>query len=491
MSLTRPNIGCSSLRARSLCLCALVACALTVLAGSASLPVPAFAATASAAKKTAHAKSHKVKRHTRHTTRKPKKRKKRPSHGAKSEDRRPPASHTGTGSSTPAATAPSTSPTTPASQSLATPRLFAATSVWNTPLASDAPVDPSSSTRLSTLVADIRAKEVRGQVPWPGTGHTTFYTVGPNQPRVPVKLDTGSWGATLQVVLNKGVPIPDDAIPGEGTDAHLVIYQPSTDTMWEFWQAVRKGDGWHASWGGAMQQVSQNPGYYTNESWAGLPASNGWNWGATASSLPEVAGLITIDELRAGKIDHAIAVDVATACKIVFAFPAQLTDGQDPASSTCIPEGARLRLDPSLDLSKYKLTPTARAVAVAAQKYGMIVRDITWGTFQFDMETPQSKDPALSPYKRPDGVWGGQPGWVIFKNFPFESLQLMQMKTCTQAPCLAPPTIDASLAGRRVTRPTPKPKAKRCPATKRSPRASAKARAKRAACRKRVAKKHR
>ena len=56
---------------------------------------------------------------------------------------------------------------------------------------------------------------------------------------------------------------------------------------------------WHADWAGAMQHVSTNPGYYSNLAWDGLGATEGWNWGSTASSLPMIGGTAMISELKA------------------------------------------------------------------------------------------------------------------------------------------------------------------------------------------------
>ena len=193
---------------------------------------------------------------------------------------------------------------------------------------------------------------------------------------MPVKLDTGSWGATLQTALNAGVPIPSDAKPAAGTDGHMTVYQPSSDTLWEFWQASKKADGWHASWGGVITNVSRSPGYYTNASWPSLAASDGWHWGATATSLPVIAGTIMIDELRRGRIDHALALAIPNACAGRFTWPAQRTDGTATATD-CLPEGAHLRIDPAVDLSKLTLPRVTRILAEAAQRYGIIVRDRT------------------------------------------------------------------------------------------------------------------
>jgi len=50
--------------------------------------------------------------------------------------------------------------------------------------------------------------------------------------------------------------------------------------------------------------------------------------------------------------------------------PAQRTDGEG-IGAQYIPEGARLQLDPALDLETLKLTPGARVIAKALQVYGM------------------------------------------------------------------------------------------------------------------------
>jgi hypothetical protein len=315
------------------------------------------------------------------------------------------------------------------------PRLFAANSVWNAPLEASASLDPTSSRRMAAFRAEVASEVSHATGPWISeTSYSTpVYTVSAHQPRVGVKLDTGPWGAALQTVLSQGVPIPGNARPAKGTDGHLTIWQPSTDTLWEFWKAVKRPDGWHASWGGAMRNVSLSPGYYTDQSWAGLARSQGWHWGSTATSLPVVAGTVRIDELRRGRIDHALALDIPNACTRRFSWPAQRTDGSD-TSRDCLPEGAHLRLDPDLDLSKRNLPRITRILAGAAQRYGLIVRDRTNHAVGFFAEdpTPTGSD----PYTGPNGFYGGLRPWQFLPQFPWADLQLLKMTLCERAPCL-------------------------------------------------------
>jgi hypothetical protein len=262
---------------------------------------------------------------------------------------------------------------------------------------------------------------------------TPVYVVGPAQPKVDVQLTVGTWGADLQNALNEGVPIPEDAEPAVGTDGTLTIYQPSSDSLWEFHRAVKIGSEWTADWGGAMEHVSSNPGYYSDTSWHGLTSSEGWNWGATATSLPEIAGLITMADLRAGRIEHALALAIPNACQRFFTYPAQRTDGSEE-SPDCIPEGAHMRLEASLDLATLDLSPTALMLAEAAQRYGIIVRDTTHQDVGFYAEAPTTKE--ADPYLGSTGLFGGVPPWKLAREFPWADLQLLEMHPCTASPCL-------------------------------------------------------
>jgi hypothetical protein len=313
-------------------------------------------------------------------------------------------------------------------------RLFAPGSVWNAPLRDDAPLDATSPVRSAAFTAQVKTEIAGGYGPWiTETSYSTpLYTVGAGQPNVPVKLDTGSWGALLQTAFAQGVPIPAGARPAAGSDGHMTIYQSSSDTLWEFWQASRKPDGWHARWGGAMKRVSISPGYYSNAAWTDLPSSAGWNWGATASSLPVIAGTITIADLRRGRIDHALALDIPAPCAGVFSWPAQRTDGTS-SHRACLPEGAHLRLDPKLDLGKRNLPPITRMLAEAAQRYGMIVRDRTGRATGFYAEDPTPT--GADPYHGPNGFYRGKQPWDFLPQFPWASVQLLKMKLCSATPC--------------------------------------------------------
>jgi hypothetical protein len=145
-------------------------------------------------------------------------------------------------------------------------------------------------------------------------------------------------------------------------------------------------------------------------------------WGATATSLPLVAGTMRISELRSGEIDHALAIAVPHPRAGTFAWPAERTDG-DNSSAASIPEGAHFRLDPSLDIAKLNLPPATKAIAEAAQRYGLIVRDKTGAVVTLFGEDPRPT--GGNPYPK---LWGGKLPSALLAQFPWKRLELLRMK---------------------------------------------------------------
>ncbi len=69
-----------------------------------------------------------------------------------------------------------------------------------------------------------------------------------------------------------------------------------------------------------------------------------------------------------------------------FVWPADRTDGNTKGGDA-IPEGTRLRLPASLDLSTLHLSASGLAIASAIQRYGMIVAD-TAGSVALSAQDP-------------------------------------------------------------------------------------------------------
>ena len=321
-----------------------------------------------------------------------------------------------------------TSSEAPRAATKPTERLFGPKSFWNTPVG-DEPIDPNSASLVQALAAEVQ-REIQSRVgPWiaTSTSSTTLYRVARDQRHVRVKLDTeGTPGERALQKAFRSVPIPSHGRPSAGVDHHMTIWQPSTDRLWEFWQVRHAADGWHARWGGAIRNVSDNPGYYTASAWPGARR----NWGATASSLPVVGGVMTIPEIERGAIDHALAMNVPASRAGTFAWPAQRTAGT--GSESALPEGARLRLDPALDIGSLNLPPLTKMIALAAQRYGLVVRDQTHKGISLFAQDPHGA--GGHPYTR---LFAKQSPLDYLSKFPWDRLQVLRMHLCTQAPCRA------------------------------------------------------
>jgi hypothetical protein len=287
---------------------------------------------------------------------------------------------------------------------------FSSQSFWNAPVGTAA-VDPES-TRIVAAVNSVVQAEVASKFgPWISTiGYSTpIYTVPGGQRTVRVELRNNN--PALQRAF-AAVPLPAGARPASGSDAQLTIWQPSRDRLWEFWRLGKSDGKWHAKWGGAMRDVSHSPGYFSPSSWPGAKS----NWGASATSLPLVGGLITLDDLRRGEIDHALALGFPLTQAGVVRFPAQRTDGKS-SGMDAVAEGTRLRLDPQVDLASLHLPPLTAMIARAAQRYGMVVRD-TSGVVDF-----YGQDPSLSSGDPFRALYEGKRPWQLLALFPWSRLQ--------------------------------------------------------------------
>jgi hypothetical protein len=308
--------------------------------------------------------------------------------------------------------------------SLTTPfRFFSPTSFWNTPVSTGAPLDSSSASVIGNFDRVIAAEETAGSGPWIGTTDYSvpIYTVPASQPTVPVGLEHSP--EPMLSAAWSSVPLPATAKPASGSDGVLVVSQPSTNRLWEFWRLVKENGSWHASWGGAIQGVSSNGGVFGTEAW---PGAEPW-WGVSASSLSLAGGVITFEDLEHGQIEHALALAIPGVRAGVYASPARRTDGKS-TNSLALPEGAHLRLNPDLDLAALHLPKSTLMIAQAAQRYGIFVRDGA-GEVQLFAQDPSALP--TNPYTGSNGYFEGMRPAKLMAYFPWKELQLLKMELHT------------------------------------------------------------
>ena len=298
---------------------------------------------------------------------------------------------------------------------LPTDAVFAPSSFWYTPIPPDVPLHSKSPEMVAEFLWQL--KTYYGHVAVNTAAYASpVFTVDRDVPRVRVT----QWDCQKKGRLDKGlmtqwadVPIPPYAEPSRGTDGEMTIYQPATDTIWEFWKA-RKVDGeWQACWGGRMSNASQRDG-----TWPGF-------YGTTATGLPFLGGQITAEELRRGEIRHAIGIAlVHSEHWRLKSWPAQRSDGSNRHKRAhAIPQGLRFRLDPTLDVDALKMHPIAKTIATAAQRYGFVVWDGA-GAISIRLQNPVSYTALGQPNPYPE-LFAGARSYEILRNFPWERLQFL------------------------------------------------------------------
>jgi hypothetical protein len=133
-----------------------------------------------------------------------------------------------------------------------------------------------------------------------------------------------------------------------------------------------------------------------------------------------VPGLITPEELRRGRIEHVVSLAIPNPLhRSWWSWPAQRSDG-DSLDPLDVPEGARFRLPPDLDIAKLRLPRAAAVIARAVQKYGMVVSDRSEVVHFYALDPLNL---GADPYP---ALFGGQRPDQLLKRFPWSRLQALR-----------------------------------------------------------------
>jgi hypothetical protein len=302
--------------------------------------------------------------------------------------------------------------------SLLTDSLFAPSSFWYAPIPVDAPLHANSANFVTEFLRQKKA--YYGTVNINTTSYASpVYTAQADTPPTRVAYSNCQKKVYPETALEAqwaAVPVPSFAAPADGSDAEMTVYQPATDTLWEFWVTRRDAAGqWQACWGGRMNNVHASDGTWS------LP------YGTTATGLPFVGGQVTAEELSRGEIRHAIGISLveAEAANIV-SWPARRSDGYNPqALPNRIPEGLRFRLDPGIQVDSLPMSPVGKIIAKAAQKYGFVVWDKA-GALSIRAQNPKSYTQLGQPNPY-TALFAGKPSYAILNGFPWERLQFLPM----------------------------------------------------------------
>lgn len=286
------------------------------------------------------------------------------------------------------------------------------------PVLTSAPVAANSSAIVARIAADVASRYGGIAAVNAFQYNASVYRVEPDQERIDVGFHDCQNRGVVPDGLYDGpahftdVPVPAHATAAVGTDGEMTIYDPASDTIWEFWQ-MRKNTtsgAWEACWGGRIDGLSTSGGVF------GAP------FGVSASGLVMAGGVISIEEAMRGRIDHAMILGVIDA-RMAPSWPATRSDGTS-TDPDVVSEGQRLRLDPSINVQSLGLTPFGEMVARAAQTHGFIVADRA-GAVGIATESgrPVKDRTGTDPWE----VLLGTASYAALKGFPWDRLEALPL----------------------------------------------------------------
>jgi hypothetical protein len=235
--------------------------------------------------------------------------------------------------------------------------LYSSSSPFNKPIPPNANVDPNSDLYISSLVDAVNNR--RFTISLKAWTVPVFYANAYTR-RYNVRL-TESWRAA-DYMLN--APIPKRASPDPAGDRHMTVLDRTTGCEFDFYRARKVNGRWSAGWANSIQTMSR--GIYPHA------------YSTRGSGFSNLAGVMFPRELRRGAIKHALMFSYPYTSARGAVSPATETDGQSTRPDA-IPTGARLQLDPSLNLDSLNLRPYERTIARALKKYGMYLGDTGGG----------------------------------------------------------------------------------------------------------------
>ncbi|MFM9960230.1 MAG: hypothetical protein ACKV2Q_03280 [Planctomycetaceae bacterium] len=245
---------------------------------------------------------------------------------------------------------------------------------WNIPV-DEWPLHPNSKAMIAAI---------GGHKPLRYNPDMSFVLVPPDQKMVEVKLSAYSdesdkgpypvpditpiegWpanvrrdSATKNLTLNdvqRGKPSLD-------SDRHGIVVDPVNRKLYEFYRLTKTDTGWKAEQASIFDLASNRL------------RPDGWT-SSDAAGLPIFPSIVRYDELKRGKIEHALRVTFVKTRR-AYVYPA--THFASRSNDETLPRmGERFRLRKDFDTSKF--SPDVKTILEALKRYGMLNADngIDW-----------------------------------------------------------------------------------------------------------------
>jgi hypothetical protein len=284
------------------------------------------------------------------------------------------------------------------------PLLYAASSFWNSPIVPSDTVDSTSTLMVQDgLVQDAADANLANSDQW---GIAVTYANAADQT---YRIACTRYDCDRPVSFR----IPSGAAATTGSDHHLSVIDPDQRSELDTWVAAY--DSQRDSWTAGSRYITPTDG------WGALCAVRQHCGGAVASGFAELGGIIRPEEIAQGHIDHALFLTLPHVRLGVIACPATGTDGTDD-DPMAIPEGARLQLDPALNVDAQPWPRWKKVLARTLQRYGAYVGD-TGGSLAIRAE---------ATLNRGYDAWAlaGVPISPSLTDIPWGRFRVLQITTC-------------------------------------------------------------
>ena len=248
---------------------------------------------------------------------------------------------------------------------------FKKNSYWNKPLPADAPIDEKS----DLYIADAKDRDVStpflGLTGAPGARQSYAAPLVCSKPEDPqYTIVPSRWGKPLKI------RIPIGSQPQTGSDGALWIIDksaPQGGVIAQLYKARFDGKTWSAV--STSQYRIDSNGLNRKSKGSDEPLNDGHR------GIPPHVQMVRLEEIKAGAIEHRLACywhatgrpDSNTPW---FYWP-MVAYERNKGGIT--PEGLVIRIKPEVDLSQKPLSPAARIIAKALQRYGCLIGDNSGG----------------------------------------------------------------------------------------------------------------
>jgi len=231
-------------------------------------------------------------------------------------------------------------------------------SAWNQDI-SRAPVDPHSVAYIA-YIDSHGGDHLHPDFGSPRSYGFPYDVVGAHQRKLPIHYTAyGSESDPGPFPIPIGAPV-EGGQRSEG-DRHVLVVDRSSCMLYELYRAFfvpARHPHWNADSGVRwnLRSSARRPDSWTS---------------ADAAGLPIFPGLVRYEEAASGQIDHAIRVTLEST-RNAWIHPASHCAG-DTSSPDAPPMGLRLRLKADYGLGSF--SGTAKTIATALKRYGLIVAD--------------------------------------------------------------------------------------------------------------------